>query len=124
MRQIDYVAFLMKDEVVIEKHIIRMPAYGDKGWYKSVVSVDAFRSREAQRLYDHHSAGNRVFGLLSNVFRLEEWEHDTEITSKSMKEVCDIDYVHPYNLVPVVEHKNLFDFYTHVGYDYKKKRYI
>ena len=51
MRKIDYVAFLLKDGTVIEKHIIRMPAYNENGWYNSVVSIDAFNNRESERYY-------------------------------------------------------------------------
>ncbi len=44
----DYVAFLHRFGEAQEKHIIRMPAYGEEDWYKSTISVGAFRDREAE----------------------------------------------------------------------------
>lgn len=123
---IDYVAFLHKDNVVIEKHIIRMPAYDEKGWYKSVTSIGAFNNRESTRFYDIiYVKKVPLFGLHCSVWRLDEWERDNKITAESILRVTGIaDYKHPYDLLPQVEHKSVFDFYKAVGYDYKKKRYI
>ena len=124
MRKIDYVAFLLKDGTVIEKHIIRMPAYNEKGWYNSVVSIDAFNNRESERFYQIRCVKKKpLLGLLCHLYRLSEWERDTQLSTNRMKKY-DPSYEHPYNLVPCIEHQNVFDFYKHIGYDYKKKRYI
>nr|DAY73652.1 MAG TPA: hypothetical protein [Caudoviricetes sp.] len=122
--KIDYLAFLLKDGVVIEKHIINMPAYGEKGWYKSVLSIDAFKNREAKRYYEMQCVKQvPITGLLCHVHRLAEWEQDNEASTQRMRKYAP-DYIHPYNLVPVIVHDNVFDFYRHIGYDIKTKRYV
>ncbi len=122
----DYVAFLHKDNVPIEKHIIRMPTYGEKGWYKNVVSIDAFKDREAKRFYDTiYVKKVPMFGLHCSLWRLEDWIRHNQITAESMLEIVGIvDYQDPYDILPTFEHESVFDFYKAVGYDYKKKRYI
>lgn len=117
----DYVGFLYRFGVAQEKHIIRMPAYGKKGWYKSIISVGAFRDREAAYFLKSLSDEPIRFSLQ----RLSEWEESNKITAESMQAVCGIqNYVHPYDNLPCTVHNSVFDFYAAVGYDYKKKRYI
>ena len=124
--KIDYVAFLHSNNVPIEKHIIRMPAYGEKFWHRSVVTIDSFKNREAKRFYDTTYVKRvPMIGSHCSLWRLDDWERDNENTTKSMLEICGIEnYKHPYDQLPTFEHESPFDFYKAVGYDYKKKRYI
>ncbi|ELW0836648.1 hypothetical protein HI145_RS00065 [Escherichia coli] len=117
----DYVAFLHRFGEAQEKHIIRMPAYGEEDWYKSTISVGAFRDREAEFFLGKQHERE----VLCSLWRLDEWDSENSRTAESMMAIVGIaNYQHPYDLLPTFEHASLFDFYKAVGYDYKKKRYI
>mgnify|MGYP004724113507 CR=1 FL=1 len=93
---------------IVSKHIIPEVKYGDKGFYRDTVSINAFSERENKRFYNSHLKGEildrRVF-----VQNYKEWLSENK----------------EYNLdeTPIFEHQNIKEFYSFIDYNVKKKKY-
>lgn len=103
----------------LEIHNIRMPAYNEPGWYTQGISIDAFRRRMQRRhvriirLADGCTAAQGF--AVSFWFRCElrvEYEARRKIETH-----FNVD-----EQGSATDHPTLWDFYTAIGYDYKKNK--
>lgn len=104
-----YEIVLWKDGEPSEVHKIEL-TYSDEQWYTSSVSLSSFRRRENERLFKRYTKGFRdVIGKRCDV-RTEAGMHGYFVDFKL--------------ILPVFEHKTVWDFYKAIGYDYKRKKYL
>ncbi|MHD0644780.1 hypothetical protein ACYPKM_04045 [Pseudomonas aeruginosa] len=116
---------LWVDGKMVEAHEFPIPRVGEKGFYRTTVSYDAFRNRERRRLYEAHKSGSWfakgklcIVDLKSDVeerFNLLR-ESIGKFESNANKKFAELE-------LPLTTHKNLWDFYSYIGYDYKSQKY-
>lgn len=105
----------------VEYHIVKTPAYKDKGWYRTVGSMNAFRNRTLKRQVRQVNlpdGGTGYVGLrLSFRWSAESFrEHEFRkaIYANTGGRMLD---------GPEIHHESIWDFYKHIGFDYKKNRF-
>lgn len=92
-------------------HVLWLPTVSEPGFYRQVCSFDAFftsvnrRNKSSKRLY--HARRWEEF--------VEECDRLKESFRRYGEEVTDD------RDLPTVEHNDIWAFYQHVGFDYKKK---
>lgn len=89
-----------------EHHQFPVPSETDPGGYKTLLSLNAFRKREARRLSD-----------------LQQTLRAGKPTQVPPRRVAFLDEPRLGITLPTFTHKSLWDFYEAIGYDYKRKRY-
>jgi hypothetical protein len=110
---------LFKDEERHSVHWFRVAEFKEDGFYVTAISFDAFRHREAKKLYEDGVKQNltkkrtiRPWRALSNhIFENDlvfEMEHKLKIHDDLKQHF----------------HASLWDFYKAVGYDYKKQKWM
>lgn len=104
------ICILYEEDNVVSRHIIPEIKYGEKGFYRDTVSMNAFSERENERFYNS-KIKNEILKKRVFVCNYKEWLKD----NKDYQEEKDI---------PIFEHKNIKDFYISIGYNIKKKKYI
>lgn len=121
-------------------HEIRHPKINEPGGYVSSVSLGAFRgkrrgaSKEDKEKHRDTCAWRHdaVFALNEQV---DEWINVSDQMIESLKNIpCDYDLTDEYAdatkdmksvaEVPRIIHNSVWDFYKHIGFDHKKRRYI
>ncbi len=87
-------------------HVVRVPTVGEKGFYRSAISIGAWDEREVKNYVEKFYMKRKPCPRHWSVKR-------------------ETKYMHPldYQNVPIVEHETLWDFYKYVGYDYKTQKY-
>lgn len=112
----DYVAFVYHHSdshvVKIKLFVLRMPKFGEPGFYHMHTSLTWFRERETKRKY-----GKQNTIALSKTNPVEVYV-STSINTKDFKSHQEDCETHPEVVTDV------FKFYELIGYDRKKKKYI
>lgn len=93
-------------------HIIRVPGLGQPEGYVSLLSIEAFQERLAHQLYQRQHVARKPVGRWLSVTRKHDWLAYRRI-----------DVFRLNHGKPITKHASVWDFYNHIGYDYKKKRY-
>lgn len=95
------------------------PIYGESKWYKSVVSISAFRRRQNHTNYERYYSKAKVMPLrysIRDAFDHHQFEQflkaSAQRAGRSFEEVIPI------------EAGSVFDFYKLIGYDYKTKKFV
>ena len=107
------VAILYVDGLPTEIHYFRLPKFNEPNFYRSVSSYNAFRNREAERYARWAVRPNllnkrKPLKLLVRLGDLVDRKHVLE----------DLDTEQPE--LPRLLHASIFEFYEHVGFDYKR----
>ena len=117
LRQRDLIAAELVDGRHVVLHVIRQPLADEPGFYRSAVSGNAFKERETKIWYDRYYTKRKVMPRQFSVM----YSFDFQIEKKIM---LDRDSDHEWHTLPILEHESIWEFYKHVGYDHKKKKYI
>ena len=93
----------------------------DDRWYTSVISIESFKRREIERAFPTKRNDDGSYTCIpipkGPYYSLKQrWEYEWD---KAMWGNLKIDKIDT-----VIEHTNVWDFYRHIRYDYKKKRYL
>lgn len=104
-------------------HVIRNPDPSEPGFYRSAISREYFSKRELTRWHDKYYKKGikcpRWFDMKtcfdSKHIEREIKFFEEEVPSKPQHELRDL---------PIVEHQSVWDFYTYIKYDYKKKKWL
>lgn len=105
------------DGRLIGIHYISTPKFGEKGFYRQGVSINAFATREL-KVFSREAIqerGNYCADYFSFEWNFDHWKEfykDSELFSRR------------YKGVPEYHHDSVWDFYTAVNYDYKKQKYL
>lgn len=114
-------------------HRIAFPEYGETGWYRMVTSANAFRhgtqkgvSRKlAERGFDG-CCWDHGKGVLYSLKRADEQETDMRIMLESAEQAnteVGRKLRKLFAGIPVINHASIYDFYEHIGFDRKTRRY-
>jgi len=117
--------------------VLDLPSFGEKGSYVSGLSLGAFRTNEQRRRFPH------LFDMAHK--EPEPWgfylvrEDEYEVKQKGFEQMCERfpqlklkvpergDGVTTLRwdteLFDLIRFTSIFDFYSHIGYDYKRKKY-
>lgn len=115
---IDQVAIERRFNKSVAEHHIKIPRATEPGFYRAVVSMGAFQHREL----------TRVFGEKVRT-RRQEVPFYYALQRRQEVELRYASHVHRYGktlkeILPIIEHESIWDFYKYIGYDYKKKRFV
>jgi hypothetical protein len=97
--------------------VIRHPSATEPGFYRAAVSSGAFKDRETKIWYDRYYTKRKVMPRQFYVI----YSFDFQIEKKL---IADPWSDHKWHSLPILEHESIWEFYTHIGYDHKKKKYI
>jgi hypothetical protein len=87
-------------------YMVRIPEFGETGFYQQVTSLNWFKGREVKRAY------------------LDTKSVDWAKHAQSI-EYCSVQFADDQpDVKPVQTFTSLWDFYRHIRYDYKRKRYL
>lgn len=108
-------------------HEIPIPSIGEPGFYRAVVSLDSFSSGKRAGVSTPERACFRTSpawapGRLYRLLRIEEWEEEVARITDSMRK-----HLHDWpdeRELPRVRHASIWDFYAHIGWDRKRRRYV
>jgi hypothetical protein len=100
---------------VPEYRTLLYPEYKDDGFYRQILSLDAFKNREARKLYNWRHIKKRSIKEL--IWCSIRYEHDLEFDKKWI-----LSPNVKFNDLPLS--KDVWQFYRDIGYDYKKQRYL
>lgn len=83
-----------------------------------------YRSRVSSGAFFHHfkKPRNRSDKFLYSSQHLDEFQHYLESWARMKEKHPDLPDI--YSSVPVVDVKNIWEFYELIGYDYKTKKWI
>lgn len=99
-------------------HLIDVPKHTEKGWYTAVSSAEGFKRRMRKRHNDLiDKTGSYAAPTMHFIVKLRS-DFDAERA---------IEYDHGVAVRyrgGTVQHANIFEFYKHIGFDYKKNRFI
>jgi len=99
-------------------HFVRCPRSHAPGGYRSILSLEAFRGRERDRLNVRHRRRDKL-GRWFYVIQFYDY-----MTEKIGVRQTFADLGIPRQpSAPYTKHSSIWDFYIAIGYDYKKKRY-
>ena len=110
----------LKGSIHSELHKINIPNQKDDGFYRTMISYDAFfesckrRNQNDKYLYVVND-DNRTERLLKQV----NDPNRSEILRDVDKWEIDRD-----SKLPVIKHENLFEFFNYIGYDRKRKKIL
>jgi len=93
--------------------MVKIPSVSEPGFYRQGVSMDCFRSRELNRFYKKYLKKQKE--KYCQIFREDEF-NDSNLKWILSHNNIDMD------TLPIFD--TIFDFYTHINYDYKKKKYL
>lgn len=96
-------------------HVLRIPEDVTGGRYRQLLSMEAFHKAECKKVMKRTPYERRY----SRKFADEV--HDYLTTYK--KTVCAKELARLFAHIGVKRHDSLWDFYQHIGYNYKFKRY-
>lgn len=103
-------------------HFINCPSYNEPGFYRQTTSRNAFRRRMSDLLTKIMDARNKNY----NTTKSMRWIsiHNMNSFEWNINCMVNTNIGHPYEGLPILKHKSMWDFYTAIGYDYKKKKFI
>lgn len=84
-------------------NIFELPNFGEQGFYRSVVSYDAF----------FHGMKSKNYDLRRNILYFANFQQDLDIFNTYEDVIA----------LPQTIYKNIWEFYKGIGYNYKKKKY-
>lgn len=124
---IDHLSIERKFGEAVAIHYITMPRAMANDYYRSVLSLEGFASRERKQTF---KKGQPISPHCINVRprhftmqRRDDWEfRETSVRESFAKR--GMPFTRTYGDVPTFEHASIWDFYKAIGYDYKKKRYL
>lgn len=110
-----YLATEYRNGGSVSHHLIHMPSFSEKGFYRNTVSASAFSGRELKRMMANHWRwiSLRWDGLQTKALDYKLHHNDPHL----LKHARLGDR-------PRFDHESIWDFYLAIGYDYKKQRYI
>ena len=105
-------------------HKVLLPEVSDKGFYRTIGSLNAFNSGDkknstALEKSRHRSACCWGPGVLYYYARENEWEREQERIANDPI-LADLDE----RQMETIHHGSLWNFYQHIGFDYKRRRYV
>ena len=105
-------------------HKVLLPEVSDKGFYRTIGSLNAFnegdrKNSTALEKERYRSACCWGPGVLYYYEREEEWERAQE-RKANHPILCVLDE----RCMPTIHHDSLWSFYQHIGFDYKRRRYV
>ncbi len=113
------VCVLWVDSVAVEHHYFPLPTPDEPGFYRAVVSYNAYRERESTKFYDWCQKANRKIETYPRRGHADR-EEDMFMAQRCMpQELQD-----KLPKLPEFEHESIWAMYLAIGYDYKKKKYI
>lgn len=105
-----------KDCKHVGLHVLYMSDMTEKGFYRQTVSYDAFFNGIPKK-GKQHGPNWKMKERLYVAKWWDEFESDCERWKK-------YGSTHDDRTLPTVEHQSIWEFYEHIGYDYKKKRWV
>lgn len=106
-------------------HVIRNPNPTEKDFYRSGVSRTYFHERELNRWHDKYYIKGlicpRWFDMKTS---FDSNQLEREISFFEEEVPGEEKYLHWLRDLPIVEHQSVWDFYTYIKYDYKKKKWL
>lgn len=110
--------FIVISENIFERnysvvHKVRTPNVGEKGFYRQVVSISAFRRREMERWNNQYVKGRA------------KATHFKYAIAYFANECSSLTWYIENSKTPTieVEHEDVWEFYKSVGYNYKLQRW-
>ena len=113
-----YIGAEHRDGKVFAYHTVPRLDFSDKGFYRSGVSVEYYHKREIGLWYKDRK--RRTIVLDHDRIINQALSYNVSVTTGSLPYLLDLILLKE---APRFEHKDLWTFYTTVGYDYKKRRY-
>lgn len=89
-----------------EVHYINFPDYGEKGWYRMMISYSAF--------FESCNCRDESDSFLYYLYRGKDLRSPAEIEYEKIRD----------SKLPKIYHDSLYDFFEYIGYCRKKKRII
>lgn len=114
---------LYVNAVPVSRHIIKAKEYGEKGFYRDTVSMDAFTDRENANLNKNYLL-NKPVAKRVDVRNYEQYVKTKKMTDEHLEKIGANKLVDKVDQTPIFEHENIKQFYEAIGYDIKKKKYI
>jgi len=98
-------------------HVIRQPLVTEPGFYRASLSGNAFKSREIKIWYDRYYTKRKVMPRQFSIRYSSDFEIETRLVVNKYLD-------HQWWSLPILDHESIWEFYKHIGYDHKKKKYI
>lgn len=126
MRSLCVKQFGPKDHVTII-HRVAVPDFSEQGFYRSAVSYSAFfhgHKKDYNNFWALHPKTAKANGFRVRKpyhkfwYHMQPWDEFADDCERAKKWKVDM-----YSKTPVVDHASIWDFYIHIGYDYKTKKY-
>lgn len=108
-----------------EMHTFNLPTPVEPRFYRSVTSFSAFFHHPVKdRKTGRHTFRSNSRDTLWYSHRPDEWELSLRSEERMRNKFPLKDgYLYDSEL-PVTEHGTIWDFYKHIGYDYKKRKWL
>ena len=110
-----------RDDTLI--HLVKLPLYGEKGWYRDGISMDGFNRRQTQKIFGvrpHQFQHGHILHWIRDMLR--EIEIDDAIQAKNPD--FRMRFSDCWMEREIIIHESIHAFYHAIGYDYKKKKYV
>lgn len=109
----------------VNVHKVKVPDVNDPHFYRQVCSLNAFlagkrrNATKKQRLTHQASCG---YGPAKSFigYREDDWKRELESNARFLKIIPKGE---DYTKLPVIEHENIFDFQSYIGFNRKTRRY-
>lgn len=114
---------------VVATHIVSRNRIDGPGSYRATLSYEAFRMREIKRAFPDLKRGLINGGIRCHWYSLyikEHFDEEREMIQKINVGLLGRRVINPWEEkdIPVIHHESIWEFYKHIGYDYKRKKYI
>lgn len=110
---------------IIALHVIPRPNVGESGFYRITTSIEAFRTRELNRIYSPGVYSCESIKLRHfSCYVKEIWEAEQDATYAIMERLIGNPVTRETHGKPIFNHESIWTFYKAIGYDYKKRKYI
>lgn len=108
-------------------HKVTIPLWADKGFYRQIMSLNAFfhGRNDRNNFWALHPKTAEANGHKPSKPTHAFWYYglDWEEFEADKKSAFSLGSAY-YSKIPVVEHASMWDFYEHIGFDYKTGKYM
>lgn len=120
------------EEDQVPRYTIKVKADG----YQQCTSISAFMHGTRKKGHGNDVKNHRIYDPNNAILWIGKVESDFHmqqtLNAKAAERLStyekateeDVEHLRNYHPDPTIEFDNVFDFYNHIGYDYKKKRFI
>lgn len=125
MSNYDLVALERDNGKCVALHEISRPGWDEDGFYRASLTSEAFKYSEMRRRFGKNPPWNhKPLIRWFSVQNKDVWTIQENSTNKIMSEMGLIKYRPEYHDASIIKHESIWEFYKHIGYDYKRKKYL